>query len=288
MITFEAIGTVWSVDVLDKKNESDNRFLKDAILERISVFDKAYSRFKSNSWVRTVAKKKGTYTIPPDGKPMFSLYENLYKLTGGAMTPLIGKALEESGYDAQYSLVPKKMHAVPKWENTVSYAFPNLTLNSPVLFDFGAMGKGYLVDLIGKLLESHKVFDYCIDAGGDILYKTKGQRPLNIGLEHPQNKDQVIGVASLINGSICGSAGNRRKWNKFHHIINPHTLSSPKKILATWVIAQTAILADALTTALFFSKASVLNPKFSFEYLIVYDDYQIEKSEKFPAILYYK
>lgn len=288
MITFEAIGTSWSIDIFEPVEESISRLLKDAITERISVFDKAYSRFRSDSWVTEIARSAGTYTIPPDGEAMVTLYEKLYHLTGGAMTPLIGKALEEAGYDAHYSLVPKKMQAVPQWETTLEYSFPKLKVRSPVVLDFGAMGKGYLIDIVGTVIAAHGISNYCIDAGGDILYKTTSSKPLQIGLEHPENKAEVIGVATIVDRAICGSAGNRRKWAQFHHVINPHTLSSPKEIVATWVVADTALLADALTTALFFVSPEVLTPQFAFEYLRLDSHYQVEKSENFPATLYYK
>ncbi len=288
MITFDAIGTSWSINVFETLRQTDSGLLKDAISQRISVFDKAYSRFRSDSWVSEIAKKQGTYTIPPDGEPMFSLYEKLYKLTGGAMTPLIGRAMEEAGYDANYSLVPKEIHTVPTWEEVVAFSFPKLELKAPVLFDFGAMGKGYLVDIVGGVMEDRGVTNYCIDAGGDILYKTSSKKQLEVGLEHPGDKSQVIGVATILNQSICGSAGNRRKWANFHHVIDPHTLTSPKEILATWVVAKTAILADALTTALFFAKPEILIPEFEFDYLVIDEDYQVDKSENFPATLYYK
>jgi thiamine biosynthesis lipoprotein len=150
--------------------------------------------------------------------------------------------------------------------------------------DFGAAGKGYLIDLVAKVLKENGVVKYCINAGGDILYQN--DMPIRVGLENPANTEQVIGVCTLAHGSICGSAGNRRAWGDFTHIINPKTLSSPRNILAVWVCAKTAIVADALATCLFFVPAETLTDTYQFEYVIVRDDFSLEKSAHFPGELF--
>ena len=77
--------------------------------------------------------------------------------------------------------------------------------------DFGAAGKGYLIDLVAKVLQKHKLDYFCVDAGGDMFYHNIGNEKLRVGLEHPDNPKQVIGVANIYNQSICASAGNRRR-----------------------------------------------------------------------------
>jgi FAD:protein FMN transferase len=110
---------------------------------------------------------------------------------------------------------------------------------------------------------------------------------LRIGLEHPDNVKQVIGVATITNQAICGSSGNRRQWGEFHHIIHPTLLSSPRHMLATWVVADTAIVADAIATCLYFTSPALLQQHFDFEYLLLLPDYSIDQSFAFPAEVFY-
>jgi thiamine biosynthesis lipoprotein len=93
-------------------------------------------------------------------------------------------------------------------------------------------------------------------------------------------------VAELEKGSICGSAGNRRKWGKFHHIMHPETKKSVENILAVWVIAENGLLADGLATALFFVEPERLEKDFNFYYCILKNDYSIRVSPNFPGEFY--
>ena len=283
--TFTAIGTSWAIDI--PADVDDEEKIREAINSRISIFDKTYSRFREDSLVSEMSRKSGRYTLPEDALPMLSLYRELYELTGGSMTPLIGNTLVDAGYDAKYSLSPKTHVGKPKsWEEVIEYAHPILEIKTPVLLDFGAIGKGYLIDLVSDVLKENDICEYTINAGGDIKYLTVSGKPLRVGLENPENKEEVVGVAEISNQSICGSAGNKRVWDKYHHIIDAYTTESPRHILGLWVVADTTKLADALTTALFFVEPEVLLNKYKFEYVIIYKDHTARVSEKFPGKLF--
>jgi len=72
---------------------------------------------------------------------------------------------------------------------------------------------------------------------------------------------------------------------KYHHIINPVTAESPRHILALWTVAETTLLADALSTALFFVEPDVLH-KYSFDYAILYADKTTRVSPSFPGYFF--
>ena len=216
---------------------------------------------------------------------MLMLYHDLYKITNGLFTPLVGNLLSDAGYDAHYSLKQKKeLEIAPGWDEVIIYKHPNLHIKKPAILDFGAGGKGYLIDLVAKVLEENNIFEYCIDAGGDILHKNKTS--IRVGLENPENIKEVVGVYTLGNQSICGSAGNRRAWGNFTHIINPKTLSSPTDIIAVWVVAKTALLADTLATCLFFVPAQKFTDKYDFEYMLIKKDRSFEKSINFAGKMF--
>jgi thiamine biosynthesis lipoprotein len=144
------------------------------------------------------------------------------------------------------------------------------------------------VDIISELIADAGVSNFCVDAGGDMLYRNAENEPLRVGLENPEETSEAIGVASLLNASLCGSAGNRRSWAGFNHILDPRSLESPRHLKAVWVVAETALLADALTTALYFVPAEKLRQSFSFEYAIVDAEGGLSASKEFPAEFFYQ
>ena len=283
---FEAIGTHWAIDIQDDLSSEAEVVLLKKINDRIVKFDMDYSRFREDSLVTKMSKETGEFYLPEDADIMMTLYKKMYDVTSGLVTPLIGQVLSDAGYDAKYSLSPKHLTKPKTWDEVIKWENPNLTLNEPALLDFGASGKGYLVDIVSEVIENNGVTSYCVDAGGDMRQRSSKGEKLKVGLEHPGDKTMVIGVAEVFNQSLCGSAGNRRKWRGFHHIINPETLSSPDNILAVWTMADTTILADILTTGLFFVSPETLLKHFSFEYLVIYSDYSMKKSDGFSAEIF--
>lgn len=283
---FQAIGTSWQIDIQDNLSQEAEVVLLQKINDRITEFDLTYSRFRLDSLVTRMSRESGEFELPTDADLMMTLYKKMYDVTAGLVTPLIGQVLIDAGYDANYSLSPKHLTKPKSWEEVITWENPKITLSEPSMLDFGAGGKGYLVDIVSKVIESEGILSYCVDAGGDMHYRNIAGEKLKVGLEHPEDKTMVIGVAEILNQSLCGSAGDRRKWGDFHHIINPDTLVSPKDILAVWTMADTTIFADILTTGLFFVEPSVLLKEFKFEYLIIYSDFSMKKSAGFNAEIF--
>lgn len=284
-VTFEAIGTTWNIEV-EVSTHIKIADVLHAVKERIEIFDKIYSRFRKDSWVFHLFKNPGTYTVPPDFKKLFDVYQKLYKTTEGLFTPTVGNLLREAGYDEDYSLRPKKLHKPPRLDTVVSFDKKTITTHIPVMLDFGAAGKGYLIDIVSEIIKSFDVKHFCVDAGRDIFYYSESETDIQVGLENPVNTSQVIGISQFHNKSICGSAGNRRAWGSFHHIVNPITLTSPDDILAVWVIADSALVADAMATALFLNPSKKVSEAYPCEYFLMYNDFSVQRSENFPAELF--
>jgi len=286
-LNFEAIGTHWQIDILDYSPFFNEANFFEVIKNRVEEFEQIYSRFRENSWLRQITGKAGEYYLPVETKKIFDLYFEFYQLTGGIFTPLIAETLIDAGYDEKYSLKAKEVIKKPKKiVEVLDYNFPKLVIKEKTILDFGACGKGYIIDLVAQILQDENIFSFCIDAGGDIFYQNRGKEKMPIGLENPHDFSEVIGVAKILNQSICSSSGSRRKWGNFTHLINPKTLESPKEVIATWVIADTAILADALATSLHMVDKRVFLEKYKFEYVIMYADNTVDKSVNFPGEIF--
>jgi thiamine biosynthesis lipoprotein len=283
--SFEAIGTHWWIGIFRPLEALALSQLQARVATRIESFDKVYSRFRSDSLVSKIADQSGTYHFPPDSTALFAQYRSLYDATDGLVTPLIGSVLSDAGYNASYSLVSKQLHEPPSWDEVLRLEGTTLHAMRAALLDFGAAGKGYLVDLVAQELRSVAVNEYCIDAGGDMACRGM-EAPLRIGLENPDDPSEVVGVAELAEGALCGSSGNRRAWENFTHIMDPKKLASPRHIKAVWAYAADALTADGLTTALYFKEAEALRARFEFEHCMIYADGTVSISSGFPAKLF--
>ncbi len=284
-LDFEAIGTRWVIQLAAPAERAQQ--ISKLIADRISLFDRTYSRFRPDSWVQQCSQP-GRYKTPADFAPLFELYQQLNELTDGAVTPLIGDVLERAGYDQNYSLEPKALQQIPSMPEGLEFIDNTLHVKYKVCLDFGAAGKGYLVDIIAALLAKEDVTKFYIDAGGDIYHSLPAPTP--VGLENPADSTKVVGIAKLQAASLCGSAGNRRQWAGLHHIFDPHRLQPTNTIEAVWALVphspntnHPTMLADGLSTALFFSEPSELENNFAFEYVILSTDKSAYTSKHFPG-----
>jgi thiamine biosynthesis lipoprotein len=280
--SFDGIGTSWEVSTPGTLDGVQRRKL----LAVVEEYDAAWSRFRTDSTVAQAARQPGSYVMPDGAGALGRLYRSLYRITDGAMTPLVGGSLEQLGYDPAYSLRPRGIPlAAPRWEDVLDWQDAMLTTTAPVVLDVGAAGKGQLADLLAAELRAQGVGEHFIDASGDLL--NSGPVPVSVGLEHPYDPGRAIGTISLGAGALCASAANRRAWGDgLHHVLDGTTGRPVSTVVATWALAGNAMTADALATALFFVSGEALQQDFDFSWLTVFSDGSAAYSAGFEGALF--
>lgn len=281
--SYQSMGTGWNIAIWDEVQNKTFEEIKNKVIEITKDFDETYSRFKETSLVSKIAKEKGVYTVPKDFMEMLKMYIKLYPISQKKLNPLIGNTISDLGYDIDYSLTPKeKIRKTPDLFETVKILNDNeIETLEPVLFDFGALGKGYAVDKISDFLKNKGIKKFLTNGSGDIYYL--GDEKIHVGLEDPGDVKKVIGSIFMGTGAMCASGTNRRKWREFHHVIDPETSLSTKGVTATWVISDSTALSDAIASCLFFVSPEELYEKFKFEYCIMNEERKIKNSEGFNA-----
>ncbi|MDP9905024.1 MULTISPECIES: FAD:protein FMN transferase [Arthrobacter] len=282
VFSFDGIGTTWEISTPEQLPEE----VRAGLLGVVEDYDRSYSRFRDDSLVAPLAREPGTVTLPAGAGELERLFKKLYRLSDGTMTPLIGGSLEHLGYGADYALRPLG-HPVPapRWEDALVWNGTEISASVPVVLDIGAAGKGQLVDLLASVLRGAGTTEFLVDASGDMLHS--GAEPLGVGLEHPYDPTQAIGVVELHDGALCASAANRRAWGDgLHHVLDGATGRPVETVVATWTMATTAMEADALATALFMVDPKVLEREFEFSWLMVYSDGHAAYSAGFEGTLF--
>ena len=284
---FDGIGTSWEISTPAPLPPG----LRSSVLAEVERYDSTWSRFREDSLVARMSAAPGQYQLPPEATGLAALYRQLYTLSGGAMTPLIGESLEQLGYDPHYSLQPRGEAAPPPdWDAVLEWHGTSLRTTAPVVLDVGAAGKGQLVDLLAEQLRSHGVPDFFIDASGDLLNGSTedgGQQPVQVALEHPYDATKAIGTVPLGSGALCASASNRRAWGDgLHHVLDGTTGAPVSTVVATWARADTAMEADALATALFLVPTEDLERHFRFSWLKIFSNGSAGYSAEFEGRLF--
>ena len=185
------------------------------------------------------------------------------ELTGGALDPTVGHAMEQAGFNTNY-VTGEQVRTVAPGDAPATYHdiildrdAHTVTLLRPLALDLGAVAKGFAIDLAARELDGLPGF--VINAGGDIL-----ARGLNadgeswwIGIRHPRRPAELLTSLRVTDAAVCTSGDYERpRAAGGHHIIDPVAGGSAGMAISVTVIAPTAVVADALSTAVF-----VLGPK---------------------------
>lgn len=271
--TFKAIGTHWSITLEGETLESDERA---QIIEYVDIFEKRFSRFLPDSLVNQYRNVvAGTYDIDPEFAVLLERCDRLRTLTDGVFDPAAGELLELAGYDASYSLTPKEpteTFTIPMWSQTGI----TLTLDGPIAFDLGGIGKGYFIDRVADLMRTKGHRHFLVEAGGDMYGTTKADgAPWRIAIQYPGKPDTAAGVTLLKNNAIAVSDSFRRKWGKWHHIINPKERKSVEGIVGAVAVAQNAWDADSMTSLLFLGDSEQYGAyakEYTAQYLVFYEN----------------
>ena len=276
--TFDGIGTTWRIDTVEPLSPR----LRRAVEARIEQFDHDWSRFRDDSLVTRISREPGRHRLPDDAGPLLDWYRELYVASAGRVSPLVGRTLEALGYDPAYRLrAADDIPVVPPWNDAVAWDGTHLETARPVVLDVGAAGKGYLVDMVSDLLSDAGIRPHIVDASGDL--RARGV-PMRIALENPANPSKAVGVAELADGAFCASAVNRRAWGAgLHHVLDALTGTPVRGVIATWVLAPTALVADGLATALFFDLGPGFVAHAGASFARMFDDGRIEASDDFPG-----
>jgi FAD:protein FMN transferase len=160
-----------------------------------------------------------------------------------------------------------------------------IIISDDTLIDFGGLGKGWLIDKIGKLLRLNEIENFSINGGGDIF--STGHR---FYLEHPINPDECIGFIDIKNQALACSSYNRRQFSlKDNHLIDPIKNESSKNYLAVFTQASTALEADIAATTICVCPAELLpslRERLQIEYLLILPDETYIKSPKYNGQLF--
>jgi FAD:protein FMN transferase len=126
----------------------------------------------------------------------------------------------------------------------------------------GGIGKGYAIDRGARILRRRGFRDFMIQSGGDIYVAgMKDGRPWRLGIQDPRGAaNHIFAGLDLSEGTFSTSGDYERFFIKngrrYHHILDPATGEPARGSRSVTIVANTAVLADGLSTGVF-----ILGPK---------------------------
>jgi thiamine biosynthesis lipoprotein len=257
------LDTVVTINATSKDKEVNTTISHAFDLMRSYDKQLSYTNPESEVW-KLNNSPEDSLTISPDvyrmlvvGQELFTRSDSLYDLTVGPLSDVwhfigIGDSTKEMTVPPADSIIAardkvgfQRITFGPNW------------IKRPVgmRLNFGSIAKGYIVDRTVEYLQHHGVTSGWVQAGGDIRYFGK-MRVQRTGIQHPRgNSGDVIAVLRLHDITVDTSGDYERFFmvgnKRYHHILNPRTGFPSDASVSVTVVAPHALLADALSTAIF-------------------------------------
>ena len=126
--------------------------------------------------------------------------------------------------------------------------------NKNIMIDFGGIAKGYIGELIKRIIRENGFKKAIIDLGGDIvLLNDDEKKTFRIGIRKP-NGEGIVRTIEIMSGGVMTSGDYFRFYEingiKYCHIINPKTGLPNIFRHSVTVISDNGSLSDAFATAL--------------------------------------
>lgn len=187
--------------------------------------------------------------------------DNWYRRSDGTLDCSLGsltamwRKYRRAGRTPSPETVQQAKHSTGWQHIQLDHAKQSIEFSQPgIRLDFGAIGKGYIVDQIYELLQQHGLNSCLVNISGNMrLGEPPPNRPTwRIAVSPLEPKGQPLRWIGLAQASIATSGDLWQysivKGQKRSHILDPTTGYGVPGPLSVTVIAPTAIDADALAT----------------------------------------
>jgi len=235
------------------------------IFERIDRLETLLSRFLDVSEVALISHLKPgeTFRVDPEMMELLLISTKICQATQGVFDVTVGtvmdklrevnhrwKGLTKSELDTAFATCGMNRLIIDKEHYLVAVAPDCNGANTPLELDFGAIGKGYALDLACDMLVKEWEFkDFLIHGGtSSVLARGSmgdGQKGWPVGVGGDWKVRTGLDSVRLENAAISGSGFDVNG----QHIVDVRRGMAAARHAGTWSCAPTAAVADALSTS---------------------------------------
>jgi thiamine biosynthesis lipoprotein len=264
-ISGPTMGTRYTVKLVPENNKADPQQLETEINTRLAELNQVFSTYIPDSELSLLNSNPefSAITVSDELMQVLQLSRSVYEISAGAFDVTVGPLVNLWGFGPagpRNGIPPDNViRKVMSIVGLEKMRFANNEISRPagLYIDLSAIAKGYAVDEISKLLESHGFERYMVEIGGEVRTRGKNARRTNwvIGVEAPDREVRRLQRALPVNNLALATSGDYRNYfehegKRYSHTIDPDTGWPVSHNLASvTVLHESAAWADGLATA---------------------------------------
>ena len=263
---FLAFGTLTDISIVGVSRERAQAATQ-ALEDDFAVMHKAWHAWDPGPLGRTNAllKEGKPFAAPPSVLGLLVKARQLANDSEHLFNPAIGRLINLWGFQSD----DPKCERPPEHQSIQMLVDKNPTMNdihvddfhlqssNPLVkLDFGAIGKGYGIDMAIGHLRELGIKNAIVNSGGDLrAIGTRSGRPWRIAIRSPSGAG-TLGFLHVKGDESVFTSGDYERFyvyqnKRFHHILDPNTGYPTQDAQSVTVLHQDAGHADAAATALF-------------------------------------
>ncbi len=275
-----AMGTTWSVQVLDLPAGDDRAALRDDVEAAIVRAEQMLSTYIPGSDLMRFNRSGRTDWVDVSDE-LCSIVDTaltLSEMTGGAFDITVGPLVNLWGFGPDGNVTePPAEDLIERVGAHTGYRKLEADCGRPALrkasadvyVDLSAFAKGYTVDKVAHILDAREVANYLVEIGGELRGRglNASGREWAIAIEEPRLEGRSVQTIVGLSDRGMATSGDYRNFFEFDgrlysHTIDPRTHWPISHAGASvTVVSESAGFADAMATALL-----VLGPEDGIEF----------------------
>jgi len=263
-----AMACEFEVQLAASRNDDSMERVFEA-LDLVEAIESQLTVYRDDSEVMDLNRRAASEPVEVESRmfELLQLAQRLHHETEGALDITSGPLSHAWGFSRREGRVPndEQIEAARRLvgmqhieldptRQTVAFQHDGMSVN------FNSLGKGYALDRVADLLETHSIDDFLVQ-GGKSSVLARGNQPgsagagWRVGVRHPLRNEEPLAEIVLKNQSLSTSgAGTQffiRRGQRYGHILDPRTGRPAEGLYSATVIAPTAAEAEGLSTAFY-------------------------------------
>ncbi len=254
------LGTVVEITALGSDPDRLESAVSDAFAE-MGRIENLMSPHIAESDVARLSRADQPLEVSPETAEVLEFGREIARKSGGVFDLSLGRLKALWGIEGEAPRVPQpeeiRAALAGIGPDALTLVGRRVVKGRPELaVDLGGIAKGYALDRAAAVLAAAGIVRASVNAGGDLrLLGDHGERPWRIGIQHPRDPLELLATLEVADRAVVTSGDYERYFERdgrrYHHLFDPRSGYPAAACQSVTVVADSAMLADALATAVF-------------------------------------